>query len=358
MNLKHIEKTFARLQFRSDLAERRKFYRKLAVMIRNGVPLYDAVKDLHRRYVRRSKGHPFSIATGEWVRRMETHMEDLSLATRGWIPEEERMLFTGVDDLATALDLTVEVMDAKKRIKKTVTEKSIGPALMFLISVGVAWVFASKVIPQVKSAMPQNFQLTGMAGTVSDVSNIVVNSMPLMMGGLIALAIIIMWSVPNLTGGFRDKVLNKVPPWSVYKAITGVLWMISTAALLKKGADMKLVLQEQMKMAKPWLKKELLILYMKILKGQTIDHVMTSSGRNFPDEEVVDDIAVYSKTSGFSEALIILAREWIEEVEESVKRKMSVLNFGAMLLMSSVVLFFGVGLFAIISQVTEAAKRI
>ena len=355
--LQRIETGFARWQFRSNMTERRKLYRKLAVMVRNGVPLYDAVKDLQARYERRGKGHPFAIALREWVRRMGRDMEDLASATRGWVPEEERMLFAGADDLAAALELTVEVMDAKKRIRKTIIEKSIGPALMVLVAFGVMFTFATKVIPQIKAAMPKGFQLHGLAATVDSVSTAITHWAPLIVVVLMAMAVIVSWSVSNLTGSFRDKVLNRVPPWSVYKAITGVIWMISTSALLKKGADMKAVLQEQIKMAPPWLKKELQTLYTGALRGQTIDQVMVNSGRNFPDEEVVDDIAIYSRTSGFSNALITLAREWIEEVEESVKQKMALINTGALMFMSGAVLFFGLGLFAIINQVTEAARQ-
>ena len=354
--LQRIETAFARWQFRSDMTERRKLYRKLAVMVRNGVPLYDAVKDLQARYERRGKGHPFAIALRNWVRRMGRDMEDLASATRGWVPEEERMLFAGADDLAATLELTVEVMDARKRIRKVVLSKSIGPVIMVSVAAIMAIMFSTKVIPQVKSSLPPGFSLSGLAGMVDSVSQAVANGWFLMLVGLAAVAALVSWSVPNLTGGVRDKVLNRLPPWSVYKSITGVIWMISTAALLKKGADMKAVLQSQMKMSRPWLKKELQTLYAGTLRGQTIDQVMTSSGRNFPDEEIVDDIAIYSKTSSFSDALIMLAREWIEEVEESVRQKMSAVNFGAMLMMAVVVLFFGMGLFAIIQQVTQAAK--
>ncbi|WP_287962149.1 type II secretion system F family protein, partial [Alcanivorax sp.] len=244
----------------------------------------------------------------------------------------------------------------KKRIKKVVISKSIGPIIMMSVAMIMAVLFSTKVIPEVKASLPQGFSLSGMAGMVDRVSQGVADGLPFLMAGVVVLAALVSWSVPNLTGGFRDKVLNRLPPWSVYKSITGVIWMISTAALLKKGADMKAVLQSQMKMARPWLKKELQTLHAGALRGQTIDQVMTTSGRGFPDEEVVDDIAIYSKTSSFTDALIMLAREWIEEVEESVRQKMSMLNFGAMLFMSAVVLFFGMGLFAIIQQVTQAAK--
>jgi type II secretory pathway component PulF len=81
---------------------------------------------------------------------------------------------------------------------------------------------------------------------------------------------------------------------------------------------------------------------------------MSTSGRHFPNMEVVDDIAIYSQTRDFADALDLLAKEWREEIVESVSTKMAVINIIILVFIAFIIIFFVGGMFDMLSQLSDS----
>lgn len=50
---------------------------------------------------------------------------------------------------------------------------------------------------------------------------------------------------------------------------------------------------------------------------------LAKSGFGFPDVEIIDDLGVYARLSGFDAALAILGKEWISESVERIQTLMN-----------------------------------
>jgi type II secretory pathway component PulF len=135
---------------------------------------------------------------------------------------------------------------------------------------------------------------------------------------------------------------------------TGVIWMVSTAAMLRAGLDTRQILEFQRRVASPWLAAELAVLYQEMHKGRPIGDVMSTSGRNFPNVEIVDDIAIYSQTRDFADALDLLAKEWRTEIVESVSTKMAILNVIILVFIAFIIIFFVGGMFDMLGQLSDS----
>lgn len=334
--------------------ERQKLYRKLSVLLGNGVPLKEALTDLHRRYARRSKRHPFVYALDAWLRRMHEGKSNFDSIVDGWIPSEERMLFTGGTDLHRSLTSAADVMDSKRAIRGTIVKKTAMPIVLVVMAIVVVYILAGNLIPTIIDTMPPGARLTGLGGAVKATSEAIIQGLPY---GLVALSVLVgfaAWSSSRLTGPLRDRFLGKVPPWSLYSMTTGVIWMVSTAAMLRAGLDTRQILEYQRRVASPWLAAELAVLYQEMHKGRPIGEVMSTSGRNFPNIDVVDDIAIYSQTRDFADALDLLAKEWRTEIVESVSTKMAVINIIILVFIAFIIIFFVGGMFDMLGQLSDS----
>jgi type II secretory pathway component PulF len=334
--------------------ERQKLYRKLSVLLGNGVPLKEALTDLHRRYARRSKRHPFVYALDAWLKRMHEGKSNFDSIVDGWIPSEERMLFTGGTDLHRSLTSAADVMDSKRAIRGTIVKKTAMPIVLVVMAIVVVYILAGNLIPTIIDTMPPGAVLVGLGGTVKATSETIIHGLPYGVAALFAFICFAAWSPSRLTGPFRDRFLGKVPPWSLYSMTTGVIWMVSSAAMLRAGLDMRQILEYQRKVASPWLEAELAVLYREMHKGRPIGVVMSTSGRHFPNMEVVDDIAIYSQTRDFADALDLLAKEWREEIVESVSTKMAVINIIILVFIAFIIIFFVGGMFDMLSQLSDS----
>lgn len=121
--MNELEIKFTRLMFRSDGAQRRRLYLKLAKLLGNGVQIIDALETMRsRRVILKSAKDPLALALNEWLRKMRNGSR-LSQAVEGWVGADEAMLISAGEqsgNIEDALKSTAEVMEAKKKIKSAV----------------------------------------------------------------------------------------------------------------------------------------------------------------------------------------------------------------------------------------------
>jgi type II secretory pathway component PulF len=160
----------------------------------NGVPLKEALTDLHRRYARRSKRHPFVYALDAWLKRMHEGKSNFDSIVDGWIPSEERMLFTGGTDLHRSLTSAADVMDSKRAIRGTIVKKTAMPIVLVVMAIVVVYILAGNLIPTIIDTMPPGAVLVGLGGTVKATSETIIHGLPYGVAALFAFICFAAWS--------------------------------------------------------------------------------------------------------------------------------------------------------------------
>jgi len=352
-----INRAYARTMFRAGHATRRRIWLKLGKLLGNGVPIVEALDTLYqRRVVLKGKGDPVSLALEEWLRRMRNGSR-LAQAIGEWVSHQEQMLISAGEQsgsLDDALRSTAEVMEAGKKIKNAVVGGLFYPVVMALIAFAVLILFAYKIIPEFAQIVPYE-RWRGFAKFMVDLSNFARNWMPLIMGTPVALVIVFLWSLPRWKDGLRIHA-DKYIPYSIYRILHGSTWMISFAALVGAGVRMENALQQLSEGASPWMKTRIHACLRGMRAGANPGDALARSGYGFPDVEIIDDLGVYARLSGFDQALATIGREWIAESVEKIQMMMKVVFGLSVLFVGLFIALMAGGLIAMELQMTAVMQ--
>lgn len=349
-----IEKKINKFLFRIDAKARKRLWSKLAKLITNGVPILDAIGTIHARRVESGNAkHPMTLALADWKEKIKNGRR-ISQAIDGWVDRDEQMLIAAGEQsgkLDEALISTAEIMEAKKKIRGAVIGGMIYPVVMMVIAVGVLIMFSYKIIPSFTKVVSDE-KWHGVARFMIDLSNFSRDWIWLIVLAIVAIITAFFISLPRWSGGLRI-TLDKYPPYNIYRMLQGSTWMISFAALVSAGVRVENALIQLSEGAPPWLHVRVNSCLKGMRSGLSAGDALAKAGYGFPDMEIIDDLGVYSKLSGFDQALAIIGKEWIKESVESIEIMMKLIFGISLLFVGGFVAFMVGGLVGMELQMAE-----
>lgn len=305
-----------------------------------------------RRVSMKGKSDPVAIALDAWIDQVRNGRR-ISEAIRGWVGSDEQMLLAAGEQsgsIDVALQSVSEIMIAKKNIRAAVIKGLSYPLALLAIAFTVLIMFSFKVIPEFAKIVPDD-RWTGIARIMIDFSNFSRDWYAVMIGVIIALMVVFALSLPRWTGGLRIW-LDRFPPYSIYRIVYGSTWMISFSALVNAGVRLERALEQLGEGATPWLKVRNKACLRGMRGGLNVGDALAKSGYGFPDIEIIDDLAVYSRVSGFDQALSTIGREWITESVERIQGMMNVVFGVTILLVGGFIAFMVSGLIGMELQIS------
>ena len=344
---KKIETFYAKTQF--GTAVRVRLYKKLASLLRNGVPLVAALKMLHKQESKggKKKDDPVSLILADFISVIENGGA-ASKAFAPWIPLSESMLIQAGEkagDLPGALSSAIEVMQSSSQMKSALTGGLAYPLMLLVAAMGVVFLFGSKVIPEfAKIIDPSKWQ--GGAKGMLIMSNIVRDWTIPVIVLIVGVIVAIVYSMSRWRGGGRIFADN-IPPWSIYRLWQGSTFLMSLQALLKAGVPLEKALIEMQRDANPWLDERIHAMIVGLRSGLSFGDALQASGYGFPDSKIIDEITIYSSLSGFDKALAIISKEWLVEGVIEIQAKANMLRGIAMAVMAGVVAGLAAGMISI-----------
>lgn len=344
-------------RFRKNSKLRKKLYSKLSKMLANSVPVKEALIDLKKRRLEQfSENDLQAVAISDWVQRIASG-DSFAKALNGWVPADEQNIISGGEQSGrvseTLINLVV-VLNAKTKLKTTIVKAVTYPSIILSLSLMALAAFGGYNLPYYEEMVP-GIVWHGMAEKVSVVTTFFANYILWIAGLLIALAIGFSWSLNRWVDGLRVK-LDHFGPWAIFSMLQGVSWLIAFASLIQAGVTVKDALKQTSIYASPWLKTRIDAIYRR-LGDYNLGEAMSSTGYDFPDREIINDLTTYSKFSGFDQALKSLADDWLEESIETVGRKVAKLNIFGIFLAAIVILFIALGANAMSQQMQEQLSQ-
>eukprot|EP00887_Chlorella_sp_A99_P003778 scaffold31.g3778.t1 len=128
-----------------------------------------------------------------------------------------------------------------------------------------------------------------------------------------------LWSLPRRGNSNIRMLLEKFPPWSIYKAIQGATFLLNVAIMLKSGIPLYRTLELMRQFASPWLKERVETTMFGLRQGRTLGVALANTEYDFPDKDVLPFLIVLSEQKDFERAINILAMKWIERTLRKVK---------------------------------------
>lgn len=355
---KGANESWARFQFKSGSASRRRVYIKLAKLLENGVKIIDAITTMRDRRVRlHGKNDPMVMAMGVWAKRM-SNGSPLSEAVAGWVPAQERMMIAAGErsgKLEDALLSNTEVMEAQAEIRSAIIGGVSYPAMLVMLAFGMLYLFGYKLVPAFGKMVPDD-KWTGAAAAVVWISHWVQDWLWLPAMLVLVMTALCLWAMPNWVGPARVK-LDSLPPFSIYRLTQGSSWIISLAAMVETGERIEDAVKTLGKNSSRWLSSRNTAILNGLRSGHNIGDAMVRAGTGFPDPDVIDDMAVYATVGGIDQALKMVSREWIKESVESIRSKMKLFFNVGIVTVGLVVGFMVSGLISMQLQMGQILKH-
>lgn len=323
--------------------QRIRFYRKLAVLMKNGKQLQVSVENLRKRAARKGETDVEAVALGEILRELRSG-KNFAAAMGHYASVNERMILDSGErsgDLPSALELAAEILEASGQMKSKVLGALVSPALLFLMLIGVLVLLARIVMPKLTAVLEPS-EWDAAARKLYEFTQLV--NTPWMFAGLLVLIAIfagIVLSLSRWSGRGRAKA-DMIPPWSMFRLLVGSGWVMSLASLIKSGETVLNALHKMQRISRnnKWLYDRLNKTIFFYNTGLNLGEALEATKTGFPDREIVDDLVIYADMEGFDEILYSIGKEWADTGLEKIKQQAAILNTGAILMVGVILGWF------------------
>lgn len=350
-----IEIQFAKMAFNGSF--RSSFYEKLENGIRNGVKIYDVIKNLEDRYGERSKRDPKAIAMSHIRKQIEEH-SSLSKAIYGWSKSEEVAIIDAGEtsgDLINALALSRNIIENNKKMVGTLVKALTYPTILVVVAIGVLFFLGSYVIPQITESVGNAESWTGAAGSLYKTSLFVQSEKFFISVGLFFTTLFLMFkSLPSSWFGLGiRKYFDKIPPWSIYREMQGSAFIISLSSMLKAGIKIHDSLIRIAKNSSGWTRNRIGGIIVAQKSGYSgLGDAMLRTGQGFPNKETIEDIRFYQSLGNLDQILEQIGQQNMKRTLENLEKISGRISAISMMIIISMVVWIVMGVMSIQDQIT------
>lgn len=332
---------------------RRKFYSDLASILRTdgaNAPVQIRVAiDEFKKLPSAPKAALFEISAGLG------RGLDFSRAIENLTPESESMILHAAEStgdsriLVRLLSTLAANMEESRKIRRAFLGALQQPAFLFL-NIGVITLYISdSLLPKIFQAFKiSEDRLFGAARISFDLFSLVQHFWFLI--ALLPIPVIgVVWG--SLRRDFPGRrFLDHLPPWSIYRMMTGTEFLLGLSAMLEAGIPVMQAFEQIRKQAPPYLRARIVPVMKIYRRTGKLGEAMEKSRTHFPSDEIIVRLSLREKYGELGPALSEFARDWKEDGLPKVERQAQYLNYGAMTLASVAIALLGLGILQIVQQ--------
>lgn len=350
-----IEIKFAKMSFNG--AFRASFYEKLENGIKNGVKIYDVIKNLEERYGEKNKKDPKAVAMRHIRKEIDEH-SSLSKAIHGWAKSEEVAIIDAGEtsgDLINALSLSRNIIENNKKMVGTLVKALTYPSILVVVAIGVLYFLGAYVIPQITESVGNAESWTGAAGSLYKTS-LFVQSKSFFISVLMFFSVLFLMfkslSYSWFGLGIR-KYFDKIPPWSIYREMQGSAFIISLSSMLKAGIKIHDSLIRIAKNSSGWTRHRIGGIIMAQKSGYSgLGDAMAKTGQGFPNKETIEDIRFYQSLGNLDKVLEQIGQQNMKRTLENLEKISGRISAISMFTIIGMVVWIVMGVMSIQDQIT------
>lgn len=341
-----------RVRLALSMKVRLRLYRKLASLLRTGMPLPRALDTIWRTSSddgRRSTT-PLALAIDHW-RRQVYDGNSIGRILADWVPTREWMVVeAGSGNLALALEDAAGLIETSRRVVGAVVGAVTYPAFLVVLLSVILWIFSVQAIPAFAQVRPME-QWTGLAAGMALVARAVhAGLLPSAAAGALALSGAL-WAMPRWTGEWRC-AFDRLAPWSLYRMVVGAGFMNALVAFMRAGMPVPEAVRRLRSGAVPWLAERLDAALYYLNSGYDLGTALHLAGHRFPDREIIEDLRVYASLGNLEESLQKIAAEWTRESIERLDAFADTMKIVGMVLVAGMVGWIQIGIITVQQQLT------
>jgi len=310
--------------------DRMTLYEDLAFLLENKQKTEDAIAGLQR--TRRRKNDPVLLCLND-VHHALTRGRGLDAGLAGWVPAQETTILRAgrvAKDLRGALLRAIEVVKGVGEMKSTALVNLAYPAMLLGGTFYMMQMVSERFLPRLEQLSPAD-SWTGWMWWLGAITHFFVDNRYLLGGALGAFTVWVIWSLPRLTGPVRGRVLDHMFPWSLYREVQGVSFLLNLSALLRAQLRTEEALDMLSRNATPWMYERLTATRRQVSRGKHLGQALADSGYAFPSREAIDRLMLLTAGPGGEDNIENFARMWLKKAIGRIKRVCQVFQLVGML---------------------------
>ena len=311
-----------------DTKLRAKIYHTVGRQLDSGIKLIDALETQYQIYSDqgRSPDQPAAIMLSE-VKGLVEDGSSFADAMQGWAtPLETALIAAGArsGQLSSVFKDAIHLLETQKGIRGTIVTKSLYP-LILAIAIGVLfYVVSHRIVPAFSQTSPaENWEG---AGRLMYLMSYFMDHMGVATAIFLALLLIgSIAALPHLTGNVRF-YLDKVPPFSIYRRVTGSIFLLSLAVQIRAGVMTQDALELILANSNRYLRERVTAALQGTTKGDSLGVALLDSEYEFPDKETILQMVALDKLDDFDVAMRTFADEQLTDVLKKTVASMEAFN--------------------------------
>ena len=308
---------------RFSSSRRIELYQALLVTQETGMPLYKGLEMLHSVYSRQEK-NPYNVIAmvlDDAKKALTGGSRNLASAIKRWLPDSEAIQLASGEQagkLTECLQGLISMTESKSKMMTTVLAGMAEPVLLLVLSIGLLFQISQEIVP-IMSRSQDLSQMTGAPYIMYLLATSVQRYGVYLLALTVCFSVWVFWSLPQRGNSGIRLILEKFPPWSIYKAIEGTTFLLNVAIMLKSNIQLYRALELMRQFASPWLKERVEMTMFGLRQGRTLGASLVNTEYDFPDKDMLPFLVVLSEQKNFEQAINILATRWIERTVVKVK---------------------------------------
>lgn len=228
------------------------------------------------------------------------------------------------------------------------------PSVLLLGAYSLVIYFGKSVMPQLNEILPME-QWTGPAAGLRAMAIFADNYvMPVTIFLIVSIVSLIL-SLPRWSVGGRS-FADKLPLYSIYRAYTGVNFLVAMAALTNGGVKVVDSINNIIPRSSPYVKKRLLMTRHGLLSGKNLGQALYDTRTDWPDPGINLNLKVFAQTQDLSASMDRIARDSLTQTEKKMDRSLAAMKFFAMMTVFFVLVTVMAGIFGLQSQLGQQAN--
>jgi len=321
-------------------------------MINAGLPLYDSLKKLQTEG-QALLGKGFSQKLLLLINQMKQETSVSAVFTDA-VPTTELSLITAAEksgSLAEGFFTLVAIIKYNDELRKKLISALTFPLIMISLSLIVIAGYAEKVFPAFASVLPIE-KWPGITQSLYLFGTALYRGLWLkLLTGLIIFVFVTKFAMANFSGTLRNRVLDRVLPFSTYRQLTSSVFLNNMSLMLSNNiplTDAIVIIQSN---ANRWLTRHLDLMLGQMAQGVNYGKALDSG---LLGAEELLNISLYADLPSFNQVLLSVSERSREHVHEYIKKLAAFLKNMATLVLGGCVVWVFLGLFALMDTLSKA----
>ncbi len=150
-------------------------------------------------------------------------------------------------------------------------------------------------------------------------------------------------------------LVEPIPPWSIYKALHGSIFLLNMSVMLRTGINQLDALDILERSASPWMKERLAAIHYGVSSGKNFGEALRLAGHQFPDTMAIHYLGVLATRKGFAESMERFANRWLEQTLLRVEATSTFIIALSSVFMGVLMILVVIGIFQMAGGAMESA---